>query len=170
MHFLFLAVLVIFDSIITGVVKNIGSHQFLFISNLAFLGIILLIQNDNSKETFIKAAILAFWMDINHINSFPVFFISYTITVLIMRLWQRQITTSFFEFVVIAIVALFIKESLMFITMKQILNIQFSFMNFLGNRVFIVILGNSLFVYPLLNFYKKIHRIILNETQDLRTY
>ena len=114
MHFIFIASLLLLDTFISGIFNSIGFKQIFFVSNLAFLGIVLLIQNDSRKESILKAILLSFWMDLNHVDSFPVFFVSYTITILIMRLWQRQISGTYLEFSVIAVVALFIKESLTF--------------------------------------------------------
>lgn len=170
MHFIFIAILLLLDTFISGIFNSIGFKQIFFVSNLAFLGIVLLIQNDSRKESILKAILLSFWMDLNHVNSFPVFFVSYTITILIMRLWQRQISGTYLEFSVIAVVALFIKESLTFLLLLQTQNIDITYLAFISNRMFWVIIFNTMMVYPLLQFYRKIHHIILSKTQDLRTY
>ncbi|CAM3566851.1 hypothetical protein ERUR111494_00390 [Erysipelothrix urinaevulpis] len=170
MHFAFIVCLLMVDTVIAGVVNSLNIGNITFVSNLAFLGLILLIQTDTSKESVIKASLLSMWMDLNHINSFPIFFVSYVLTVLLMRIWQRQIGGNIVEFAIIAIVALFIKESLTFILITNLNNIHMTYLDFIGQRMFWVIIINALFVYPLLEFYKKIHSIILNKTQDLRTY
>lgn len=170
MHFLFLGALIIADTVITSVFSQLSGSSFHYVSNLAFLGIILLIQNDNSRETLFKAAILSIWMDLNHVNSFPIFFVSYILTVTIMRLWERQITSSFMEFAVIALVALFIKDSLQYILVTQLLHVNLSYALYVAYRTVPSLIGNLLMVYPILVFYKKIHHVILNQTQNLRSY
>ena len=111
MHFAFIVCLLMVDTVIAGVVNSLPVGNITFVSNLAFLGLILLIQTDSSKESIAKAALLSVWMDLNHISSFPVFFVSYVVTVLVMRVWQRQIGGNIIEFAIIAIVALFIKSA-----------------------------------------------------------
>ena len=166
MHFLFVSALAISDLVITSAFSHILPSSIYVVSNLAFLGIILLIQNDSSNESIFKAALLSLWMDINHINTFPIFFVSYVVTVAIMRLWQRQITSNFMEFSVIALVAIFLKESLQFFMMTRGLDMNVSYINFLSFRVMPSIMVNILLIYPLLVFYKKIHHVILSQTQN----
>lgn len=170
MHFLFLGALILADTLITSVFSQIAGSSIHFISSLALLGIVLLIQNDNSGESILKALILSLWMDINHFNAFPIFFVSYILTITIMRLWQRQITSNFTEFILIALVTLFIKETIQYFMMTQIMNINLGFNLFLAFRMVPTLIGNLLLTYPLLVFYKKIHHLILKQTQNLSSY
>lgn len=170
MHFFFLGALILLDTVITSVFSQVAGTSIHFISNLALLGIVLLIQNDNSGESILKALILSLWMDINHFNSFPIFFVSYILTVTIMRLWQRQITSNFTEFILIALVTLFVKEIIQYFMITQLININLSFGLFLAFRIVPTLIGNLLLVYPLLVFYKKIHHLILKQTQNLSSF
>lgn len=166
MHFLFVSTLAISDLVVTSAFSHILPSSIYVVSNLAFLGIILLIQNDSNNESILKAALLALWMDINHINTFPIFFVSYVVTVAVMRLWQRQITSTFMEFSIIALVSIFLKESIQFILITRALDMNVTYINYLSFRMMPSIIVNILLVYPLLVFYKKIHHVILNQTQN----
>lgn len=170
MHFLFVSALAIFDLVLTALFGSFLPGSVYAISNLAFLGIILLIQNDNLTETIVKALFLALWMDMNHLGSFPVFLVSYVISVTLMRLWQRQINSSFLEFSILAMVAIFIKENIKFIMISQSMNVSLGYSIYLSNYILPTILLNLIFVYPMILFYKKIHHLILSRTQNLRSY
>lgn len=170
MHFVFVSVLALMDVLLTSFFNTAFPLPIYFVSNLAFLGIVLLIQNDGSTESIIKASLLSLWMDLNHVNSFPVFFVSYVFTITVMRLWQRQINSSFFEFSIIAVVALFIKETIKYIMILQTMNMTMSYSVYLAYYILPTILLNLAFIYPVLVFYKKIHHLILSRTQNLRTF
>ena len=170
MHFVFVSVLALIDLVITSFFNVVIPLPLYFVSNLAFLGIVLLIQNDSSTESIMKAALLSLWMDLNHVNSFPVFFVSYVITITLMRLWQRQINSSFLEFSIIAVVALFIKETIKFTMILQTMNMTMGYSVYLAYYILPTILLNLVFIYPILVFYKKIHHLILSRTQNLRSY
>lgn len=166
MHFLFVSSLALIDLVLTSFFSHLFPSSFFFISNLAFLGIVLLIQNDSTQETMIKAGLLSLWLDLNHLNSFPIFFVAYLLSAAIMRLWERQINSSYLEFSIIALVSIFIKESIQYLLMTQGLKMILSYQAFLAYRIMPTLLLNVALVYPLLVFYKKIHHIILKQTQN----
>lgn len=170
MHFLFVSALALIDLVLTSLFANVFPSSIYLISNLAFLGIVLLIQNDSTRESIVKAALLALWMDINHLNSFPVFLVTYVLTVSIMRLWQRQINNSFLEFSIIAVVALFIKETIKYMMVLQMMSATMGYSIYLSKYILPTILSNLIFIFPLILFYKKIHHLILSKTQNLRSY
>lgn len=170
MHLFFIVVLLIADALINAVGASLAIGSISIIGNLTFLGIILLMQNDDDKQTVLKLFLLSFWMDLNHVNSFPVFILSYLGTVVFIRYWKRHITTAWIEFSAVSVLALFIKETLTYAVLVNFYNVHVSYQNFFANRIFWVIVINVLCVYPLLWFYKKIHHAILAKTQDLSGY
>ena len=170
MHLFFIVVLLIADAFINAIGVSFGINFVSVVGNLTFLGVILLMQNDDDKQTILKLFLLSLWMDLNHVNSFPIFLLSYLGTLVFIRYWKRHITTDLIEFSAVAILALFIKESIIYLLLGRIYQIEISYQTFFVERIFWVILINGLLVYPLLWFYKKIHHAILTKTQDLSGY
>lgn len=170
MHLFFIVVLLIADALVNAIGVSFGFNFVSVVGNLTFLGILLLMQNDDDKQTILKLFLLSLWMDLNHVNSFPIFLISYFGTLIFIRYWKRHITTNLVEFSSVAILALFIKETITYVMIGRVYAIEISFLTFFVERIFWVIVINVLLIYPLLWFYKKIHHAILTKTQDLSGY
>ncbi|MEG0327567.1 MAG: hypothetical protein RR565_05825 [Erysipelothrix sp.] len=167
LHFVYLSALLVLDSFLNVFVNEFLSSKILFISNLHFLGLILLTQNDSKVESVVKAFLLGMWMDLTHVSTFPVFMIAYTGTIIILRWWDRHIGSSTFEYVLIGVVGLFIKEVALYILIVLTKNLQTSFMSFLAFRTFWVILGNVILCVIPLKLYQKMHSSILKQAQNI---
>ncbi|QIK70213.1 hypothetical protein G7062_07885 [Erysipelothrix sp. HDW6C] len=166
-HFAYVVVMLLLDSIINAVFRQFAWSHITFISNLAFMAILLLTQNDSREETIIKAGLLGIWMDLNHIASFPIFFIAYTVTVVMVRLWDRHIGTTALEFVVMVIIAIFVKEIITFVLIYFLKGFNQSLAQFMSTRIFWVVLGNIALIPVVRYGYNVMHKQILKRAQNV---
>ncbi|EFY09762.1 hypothetical protein PT250_06505 [Erysipelothrix rhusiopathiae] len=167
MHFLYIVVLLVLDSIFNAIFTQLGLSSLTFVSSLHFLGLMLLTQNDSQTESIIKAILLGIWMDLCHIGSFPMFFVSYSITIALLRVWDRYIGTSTFEFLVLAVIGLFIKEMLIFGMLPLVKGVSYSLITFISTRTLWVIIGNLILLPIAMTLYKLMHRMIMQRVQNL---
>lgn len=170
LHFSFLFILMLLDLLLDAFIGQILPAPFVFVPKLTFIGLVLLMQNENIEKTLLKGVLLAIWMDLNHLDSFPIFLISYIVTLSILSYWKRHISTNLIEFGTISIVAMFIQESLAFMIAQKVYALKMTAPYFLAYRMFWVVMVNILFIPLVLNLYKRIHHAILSKTQDLSGY
>lgn len=170
LHFSFLFILMIIDVIVDAFFVQIIPSPFVFSPKLTFLGLVLLMQNENLEKTLLKGAVLSVWMDLNHLSSFPIYLISYLLTLFILSYWQRHVSTNFVEFSTIALVAMFLQENIAFSIAKNIHHLNMTYQYFLAFRFFWIAVLNILFIPLILSLYKRIHHAILTKTQDLSGY
>lgn len=121
-----------------------------FVSQLHFLALLLMTNIDDRKEIVIKVLIISFIMDLFHYNSFPVFYISYGLSAILVRVWYRHIGSTLVETMVLMALGLFAKEIFLYGSLWVFLGTRFSLVDFLTTRSMIVILGN-LVLFPLVN-------------------
>ncbi|CAM2794057.1 hypothetical protein ERTO105960_03195 [Erysipelothrix tonsillarum] len=167
MHFLYILVLLVLDSIFNSIFMQLGLTSITFVSSLHFLGLMLLTQNDSPTESIVKAVLLGVWMDLCHIGSFPLFFVSYSVTIAILRVWDRYIGTSTLEFLVLAVIGLFIKEMLIFGMLPLVKGVSYSLITFISTRTLWVIIGNLILLPIAMTLYKWMHRLIMQRVQNL---
>ena len=167
MQTVFLALLLLVDLFIGSILSDLGSSSIVFISSLHFLGLIILSQNDTFVEGIVKVVLISVWMDLNHVNSFPVFLFSYMISYLLMYRFKSYIGSTSLEFTTVAILTLFIKEVLMYCALVFFKSYQGSLINFFAYRSFWVILGNLLFIPFVVFLHKQMHRYIMQRAQNL---
>ncbi|WP_159636801.1 hypothetical protein [Erysipelothrix anatis] len=167
MHFVYIVILLCLDGVLNALGRQFLIPQFTFVSNMAFMGLIMLSQNDSREESIIKAMILGIWLEFNYMDSFPIFFVSFALTMLIVRLFDRHIGYSVSEFILLIIVSLFIKEIITYIMAWYSKGYNQEFMAFLAYRSFWVLLGNLMLI-PIVRFgYSKMHQYILKKAQNL---
>lgn len=170
LHFSFLFVLMLADVLLNAILTQVLPGSFIFSPKLTFIGLVLLMQNENVEKTLLKGVFLSMWMDLNHLSSFPIYLISYLLTILLVSYWKRHISTNIIEFSTIALVAIFIQENIAFLIAKNIHQIQMSYQYFLAFRFFGIAIFNILLIPLILNLYKRVHHAILAKTQDLSGY
>lgn len=166
-HALFLIVLFIIDLFISSVTKAYLPSSILFISNLHFMGILILGKNDPKETTLIRAIIFGVIMDLIHLDSFPIYMTSYVLSVLIIRMWDRYIGYSVFEFIIMVIIALFLKEFITFTCITLISSYSVSIPYFIGSRIIWVIIGNVILIPVVRKENAKVHMIILKRAENI---
>ena len=167
MQFLFLAAFMVLDTLTVVVFNSFGLSGTNYISSMAFVGLLLFQQTDSNTELVFKILMVTAWLELNHVGSFPIFISTYLITFLIMGIIKTVIGTDIQEFYVSVILALTLKESITYIILTQFKGMIISPLNFVVERSFWVIVG-SLFVVPLVvSMNKKMHRYILQKSQNI---
>lgn len=167
MHFGYIVLLVLMDNIGNAVLGSVLPTSIVFVSNLSFLGLLLLTQNESPTESIIKAGLLGIWMDLNHVGTFPMFFSAYTLTILTVRIWDRYMGTSALEFIVVSVIALFIKELILYFEIITFKHVSLGLMSYISIRTFWVIILNILMIPIVRYLYKQMHRLIMKRAQNL---
>ncbi len=163
----FLALLLVLDLVVGSFVSTMSTGTVVFVSSLHFLGIVLMSQNDSLLELMAKVFVVSVWLDLNHLASYPVFMFAYVITFLIMYRWRKYVGSNTLEFMVMAILCLFIKEVLMYVALSMFRSYSGSLIGFFTYRSFWVIAGNMIFVPLVVWLHKQMHRIILQRAQNM---
>ena len=119
-----------------------------YVSQLHFLALLLMTNIDSRKEIVVKVLIVAFVLDLFYYHSFPVYYVSYGLAAILVRIWYRHIGSTLIETSVLMAVGLFAKEVFLFLSLWVFLGIRYSLMDFLATRSLLVIVGN-LVLFPL---------------------
>lgn len=166
-HFIFLTALFIIDLIINSITAAYIPHQIRFISNLHFMGILILSQHESKEQSLFKAFVFGIIMELIHVNSFPIYILSYTLTVAIILQWERYLGFSVLEFLITIVIALFIKETMIYALVYIMNTHSVYFFNFLAARVFWVIIGNVMLSFIVFKGYKRTHQAILKRAENI---
>lgn len=167
MQYGLLAFLILCDSILTVIFNNIGLNNINFISSMAFIGLLLFQQTDSPVELGFKVLVAGMWLELNHVDSFPMFISSYLITFLMVGLLKRWIGNELQEFYIVVILAISLKETIMYLMLILFKNVDISLLNFVVQRSFWVIGGSLLMVPFVVSMNKRMHRHILQRAQNL---
>lgn len=166
MHALFLGGLVLLDTILAVVFKNVGFGGVNFISSFAFIGLLLFQQTDSNPELIVKILFVSTWLELNHVDSFPIFIASYLLTFLIMGIIKTLVGNEIQEFYILVILALSLKELITYILLISLKNLDMSLMTFIVQRSFWVIMGSLVMIPFVVSLNKKMHRRILQKAQN----
>lgn len=166
-QYLFLAFLMFCDTVLAVIFNNIGLSNINFISSMAFIGLLLFQQTDSKADLAIKIVIVGFWMELNHVDSFPMFLASYLLTFIIMGLLKQFIGTEIQEFYILVILAVSLKEFIMYLLLVLFKGVHINLINFIVQRSFWVIIGALVVVPFVVSLNKKMHRKILEKAQNM---
>ncbi|WP_157777149.1 hypothetical protein [Erysipelothrix larvae] len=136
-----------------------------FVSQMSFMGLILSIRNDEVKEYGLRFLVLCLIMNLFHYDSYPVYLLSFGISVVIVKYWYRHIGSSFIEWLVIMTLALFIREFVMYLGLVMFHNYVGSFMFFMAKRGVWVILINLLLFKFVMNIRSFFHGLLIKRTR-----
>ncbi len=114
MHAAFIAVLIVLDTYLGSFVNSLGISQFVYVSSLAFIGMLLLSQTEDAQPFFIKVMLVGVYLDLNQVGVFPSHLVAYLVTFLLMFQLKSYIGNSLHEFYVFVIIAL-----LLYLTIGQ---------------------------------------------------
>ena len=165
-HALFLVTLLIFDASLTLLFDRMGLNPFLFISSMHFIALILMAQNESFLETMGKTTLVALWLEMNHVGSLPVFFVSYILTMSVIYFIQEKVGTETSYFLVLLMIALSLKEVIVYFLLLFTQNLVISPGSFIAYRSFWLIFGNILLSPIIIALNKYVHRFILQRTQN----
>lgn len=164
---IFLVWLFIFDLIINAIAANFAPSQLIFVSNLTFMGILILSQHETKEASIMRALVFGGIMELVHVNSFPVYMISYGLTIVILRQWERYIGYSLLEFMMLVVLGLFIKEMFVFTLIHFLNGYTLSLTYFMASRVLWVLLGNVLLIGVVRRRYRTMHAKILRKAENV---
>lgn len=167
LHALYLVVLLLIDLVINSFAMSFLPNKILFISNLHFMGILILSQHESKESTLIKALIFGFVMELMHLGTFPVFIIAYTLSIVIIRIWERYIGFSVIEFIIMVVIGLFLKEMFIYGLSFVFNGTTNSIFSFIATRVFWVTIGN-VFLIPIIRVgYQLTHKAIMKRAENI---
>ena len=104
-------------------------------------------------------------MDLLHYQSFPVYYISYGASILLVRFWHKHISNSTFEKMLIVGIAIFIKEFILFKLLENHVGLNSSFMYFLSQRSFWIIMISILLLKVPMKIIELSDKLIKNHSK-----
>lgn len=167
MQFIFLVILMVLDTIVMSIFNRLGLDSIQFVSSFAFVGLLLFQQTDSNTELGLKIGMVTLWLELNHVGSYPVFLATYLITFLLMGIIKTLIGSDIQEFYVLVILAITIKEILSYIFLITLQAQIISPLTFISQRAFWVIFGSLLVIPVVVSLNKRMHRYILQRTQNM---
>lgn len=153
-----LVLLLIIDFIIQSVFSLRMFRWIGFVSQLHFLGLLLMTDVDSRLEITLKVIVVAFVMDLFHYGSFPIYYISYGLSAMVVRIWYRHIGKTFVETTVLMAVGLFLKEVFLYASLYVFKGMHYPFTEFLATRSIWIIIGNLVLfpiAYSLFNYVER---------------
>ncbi len=135
------------DFIVQSIFNLSMSTRLLFVSQMHFILLVLYAREDSRDDIVLKVVLVAFFMDLIQYKSFPVYYISYGLAIMLIRFWHRHISDSYMEFVLLTGVALFVKEILLFMSLRIMNETTVGLTSFIVSRSLWVVLGNLLLFY-----------------------
>lgn len=166
-HALYLISLFLIDLILSSLALAFLPKAILFVSNLHFMGILILSQNETKESSMLKALLFGLVMELIHVGTFPVFIISYTLSVVVIRQWERYLGFTVLEFLIMVVIALFIKEVIGYGLAVVLNNYAVSFFNFGATRLVWTIIGNVCILPIVFKGYKITHAAIMKRAENL---
>lgn len=160
---LYFCILIILDVC----VASLWSHTSLsiqFVPYMSFMGLLVFARNDPVDAYIWRCLLLSFIMDLLHFGSFPVYFLSYGFGLIVVKLWYRHIGSSVFEWLVMMVIGLFVKEFVLYLTLSIIHNFNMSLMTFVASRSLWVILGNLILFPVVLQLRSMFNGLIVKRT------
>lgn len=137
-----LLMLLTLDFLVQTVFNLRGFPELMFVSQLHFMALLMMTKEDSRLEIFVKVILVCFFMDLVHYQSFPIFYISYGIAAIVIRIWYRHIGETHLELSLLMALGLFIKEFVMYILLYVLKDQNVLIRDFLVNRAVWVVLGN----------------------------
>lgn len=117
--------------------------NFIFVPATSLLFLVYIQPNYSKRQIITTAIILGIFFDLLMFTPLFTHSIAFTITLVLVIFWRNQIGDSNFELFVIGLLAIFVKESVIFL-LANILNLNgFNIINWYVLRVFPTLLVNS---------------------------
>lgn len=134
--------LIMLDFLVQTIFNLRGFPELMFVSQLHFMALLMMTKEDSRTDIIAKVVLVCFFMDLLHYQSFPIFYISYGISAIVIRIWYRHIGDTHLELSLLMALGLFIKEFVMYIVLIFLKNQNVMISDFLVNRAVWVVLGN----------------------------
>lgn len=164
-HAAFIVSCALLDVVLTTVFSQIFGYPVTVVFSCAFIGILLLSRDESWWEVCIKVILLSIWMDLIHVETFPIYLVSYLIAVGLLFIMSPYFDTTTTHFALLMIVVLFVKEIVLYGMVKLTHVHHESFLHFLGYRSAWVILF-AVVSLPLVIYINRVmHGKILQITQ-----
>lgn len=166
-HFIYIVILLFLDVVLGSILQQFPILQGASAS-LHFIGLIVLSKTDSVKDSILKAFLVSLWLDINHIGTFPIFAVSYILTLIFVQSWNRHVGNTLFELSVQVVVALFVREMLVWAMLPFVKNIYYSPLDFIAEYGVWTLLINVMFVPFVFHLNQKLHHYVLQRNQNMR--
>lgn len=113
-----------------------------FISNMGIIGLMFVSRELSFKDSLIFAFLFGILIDTTQYAYFLMFALSFTLTILIVRVWANQINNSIPEIIILGILTIFVKEIVVFIIIRVLGISSMSFLTWFTSRQFLSLIGN----------------------------
>lgn len=159
-HFGLFVILFTLDFLVQTLFNMRGFRSIYFVSQMHLLGLFMMTEEDGRFEITLKLACLAFFVDLLHYQTFPIFYISYGLAAILVRIWYRHIGQTYIELSMLMGIGLLVKELAMYYSLYFLKGQTIPLMQWLASRSVWVILGNLLFLPVVHKLFKESNKII----------
>jgi rod shape-determining protein MreD len=140
---IYLSMCFIMDALLNSVFPiDYSSIRMSFISNMGIIGLMFISRELSFKNSLIFAFLFGILIDATHYAYFLMFALSFTLTILIVRVWANQINDSIPEIIILGILTIFVKEIAIFTIMRVLGISSISFLTWFTSRQFLSLIGN----------------------------
>lgn len=119
-----------------------SSIRLSFVSSMGIVGIMFITRDLDFINSLLYAFIFGIFVDFTHYAYFSLFALSFTLTILLIRVWSNQVNESLPEFIILGILTIFVKEIIIFIIIRGLNLSAMTFLTWFTYRQFISLIGN----------------------------
>lgn len=134
------------DFFIQAIFNTTDLGPLTFVSQIHFLTLLLMTKEDDRFEITFKVILVCLVLDLMHLQTFPIFYVSYGIAAIIIRIWYRHIGETMVELSLLMALGLFVKEIVLYMMLIVTQSQSVPLNDFIIGRTIWVILGNLIFV------------------------
>lgn len=113
-----------------------------FVSNMGIIGIMFVSRELDFKNSLLLAFVFGLFIDLTHYSYFLLTALSYTITILIVRVWSNQLNESIPEIIILGVLTIFVQNIIVFFIIRILDLSSLSFFMWVTYRQFLTLLGN----------------------------
>lgn len=140
---LFIGLMVLLDLLISSFISSDFSWRSVdFVPMLSLLFLVFVIIEQPTNKHFVYAFFTGLIVDLMTHSMLFTHAILYVIVLIIMREFQRHFSTSLLEIIVMGMVAIFLKEILLFVWYTLIAQTEISLLQWYTSRLLVTLLGN----------------------------
>lgn len=142
-------------------------RRLFFVSSLGVVGLMLVVQDMKFNAAWLLALSVGLILDMSQFGYFTLNAFVLMSTIIALRYWSNQVNNSMLELMTLSIVAIFIKELLIFLVMRLSGLSSLSFLNWFIYREFLTLIGHIPLVFVIILIYR-FKEILLNDREQVR--
>ncbi len=121
-------------------------QQMLFVPSLGFCAVLITVRKFDMISAILFSILFGFVHEFFFTNTFMLYPIIFTLCVLILKYWSKEVGYSMIETIILCIILVFMKDLMVYLYMYCVNQTNLSFVNWMCNMEVLSIVVNSILV------------------------